>query len=376
MAGDTAQERTEAATPKRLHEAREKGQVARSRELSTLAVLLVSGAAMLVTGDIAVEAMMSIMREQFSLTITDIENSDEIVSRYIESSTVALLGILPFLAIVFLVAILAPMAVGGWIFSVQAFSIKFEKLNPLKGVKRMFSMKSVIELVKAILKFSIVMSVSILILYSNLNEMFAVGSMDAHMAIAKITSMLVWSFIIISSSMIIIALIDVPFQIWDHSKQLKMTHQEIKEEFKQTDGNPEQKRNIKERQRDMSQRRMMEEIPKADVIITNPSHYSVALRYDQDNMSAPIVVAKGRDLIAFQIRKVAAAHDIPVVAAPPLSRALYHSTELNQEIPAGLFMTVAQILAYIYRLKNGIESDEKEGSFQDMDIPEDYRRDD
>ena len=198
--------------------------------------------------------------------------------------------------------------------------------------------------------------------------------MEVSPAISKTASMLIWSFVVISSSMIVIALIDVPFQLWDHNRQLKMTRQEVKEEYKQTDGNPELKRHLRERQREISRRRMMEKVPKADVIITNPTHYSVALKYDQNTMSAPIVVAKGRDLIAYQIRNIANANNVPIVSAPPLSRALYHSTEIDHEIPSGLFMAVAQVLAYIYRLKNNIEIIDKP-EFEDIEIPNEFVRD-
>jgi len=375
MAGDNGQERTEQATPKRLQEAREKGQISRSRELSTMAVLMTSAAAMILTGESAVYKLMAIMHTQFDLTIADIKDTVNILDKCMELFSQALLAILPFILIVFVSSILSPNAVGGWVFSVQSFAFKIEKLDPIKGISRLFSMKSLVELIKALLKFLIVLAVSIAILYGNINDIFAVGNMDVNVAISEITSMLVWSFMIISSSMIVIALIDVPFQIWDHSRQLKMTRQEVKEEYKQTDGNPELKRHLKERQRELAQRRMMEEVPKADVIITNPTHYSVALRYDQDSMSAPVVVAKGKDLIAFQIRNIAKVNDVPIISSPPLSRALYHSTDLQQEIPAGLFMAVAQVLAFIYRLKNGVDNDISEESLVDIEIPDDLRKD-
>lgn len=374
MAADSGQERTEQATPKRQHEAREKGQIARSRELSTMAVLLASGAAFLFTGESTASAILAIMREQFSITSLDIHHVDTLNTVFMDRVIEALWAILPFVAIVFFISIASPTLVGGWIFSTKSFSFKLEKLDPIKGMSRIFSVKSLVELVKAMLKFTIVLAVSILILYSNINEIFSVGGMDVNIAISKITSLLVWSFMIISSSMIVIALIDVPFQIWDHSRQMKMTKHEIKEESKQTEGNPESKRHLRERQREVSQRRMMEQVPKADVIITNPTHYSVALKYDQDNMAAPIVVAKGKDLIAFQIRNIARSNDVPIVSAPPLSRALFYSTDLNEQIPSGLFVAVAQVLAFIFQLKNH-ERLKEDLSVDDLDIPEEYRRD-
>lgn len=374
MAGDNGQERTEEATPKRLQEAREKGQIARSRELSTMAVLMVSALAILVTGEDTVNSLLSIMRDQFDLRQVDLKSVSVITDRLQTESISALLAILPFVLLVIAAAVISPLAVGGWIFSVESFSFKLEKLDPIKGIARIFSLKSLIELVKALLKFVLVLSVSAAILYANINEIFSVGNRDIDVAVNDTASMLIWSFIIISSSMIVIAIVDVPFQIWDHARQLKMTRQEIKEEYKQTDGNPELKRHLRERQREISQRRMMEKIPGADVIITNPSHYSVALRYDQDTMRAPKVVAKGKDLIAFQIRNIAGANDVPIVSAPPLSRALYYSTELDNEIPSGLFLAVAQVLAYVYRLKNNIDTLARP-EFDNMEIPDEFRRD-
>ena len=374
MAGDNGQERTEEATPKRLQDARQKGQIARSRELSTMAVLMMSAAALLITGDDTIKSLMAIMHSEFNLQNIDLKSTTLLTDRLKLQFTDAMLALAPFAGLVVIAAILSPTAVGGWIFSVESFSFKFEKLDPIKGMSRIFSLKSLIELVKALLKFILVLSVSMAILYGNLNDIFSVGNMSIGPAVSKTASMLIWSFIIISSSMVVIALIDVPFQLWDHNRQLKMTRQEVKEEYKQTDGSPEVKRFLRERQREISRRRMMEQVPKADVIITNPTHYSVALKYDQDTMSAPVVVAKGRDLIAFQIRNIASANDVPIVSAPPLSRALYYSTELDHEIPSGLFLAVAQVLAYIYRLKNHIEI--QDGSkFDDMAIPEEYRRD-
>jgi len=374
MAGDSGQERTEEATPKRLQEARQKGQIARSRELSTMAVLMMSAAAILLTGDDTINSLMEIMRGQFDLQHVDLKSTTVLTDRLQLQTSDAMMAMAPFAGLVLIAALLSPTVVGGWIFSVESFSFKLEKLDPIKGMSRIFSLKSLIELIKALLKFILVLSVSMAILYGNLGDIFSVGNMDIEPAISKTSSMLIWSFVIISSSMIVIALIDVPFQLWDHNRQLKMTRQEVKEEYKQTDGNPEIKRHLRERQREISSRRMMEQVPKADVIITNPTHYSVALRYDQKTMSAPIVVAKGRDLIAFQIRNIANANDVPIVSAPPLSRALYYSTDIDHEIPSGLFMAVAQVLAYIYRLKNNIVIKDKP-EFENMEIPDEYKRD-
>ncbi len=170
-------------------------------------------------------------------------------------------------------------------------------------------------------------------------------------AIARGLSMLGWAAVILTSTLIVLALFDVPFQLWDHKRQLKMTQQEVRDELKETEGRPEVRGRIRQLQREMAQRRMMEEVPKADVIVTNPTHFAVALRYDADRMRAPIVVAKGADLVAANIRRVGREHDVPLVEAPLLARAIYFSTELEAPIPAGLYLAVAQLLAYVFQLK-------------------------
>ena len=372
MAEESFQERTEQATPKRRQEAKEKGQVPRSRELSTMAVLLASGTAFVLLGPHISQAMQGIMMDSFVLHREDIFDPEQVVSTMLSMFQNALLALLPFFVAIIVVAVLSPMAIGGWVYSIEAVMFKWEKIDPIRGIKRIFSARSLMELLKALFKFLVVLSVSIALIWHNLDYMYLIGKNDPILSITNLSKILIWAFLLISATMIFIALIDVPFQLWDYNKNLKMTRQEVREELKQTDGHPELKRYLKQRQREISTRRMMQEVPKADVIITNPTHYAVALRYDQNRMDAPVVVAKGRDLIAFQIRNIARVNNVPVLSAPPLSRALYFSTELGQKIPDGLFLAVAQVLAFIYQIRRNRRILDDEYSLEDLPIPQEY----
>ena len=255
-----------------------------------------------------------------------------------------------FFLFVYVAAAFSPVAIGGFSFSTSAMNFKGNRLSPAKGFKRMFGATAAMELIKSIAKFALVGVFSWMILSGIFDELLTLGMETIEQALPHGLKLVSYAFIGISSSLLIIAAIDIPFQLWNHSKQLKMTKQEIKDEFKDTEGKPEVKSKIRQQQREMSQRRMMAEVPNADVIITNPEHYSVALKYEDFGKKAPVVVAKGLDRIALKIREIAVAHNVTIVAAPPLARSIYHTTELNEEIPSGLYLAVAQVLAFVYRL--------------------------
>lgn len=376
MAEDAAQERTEQPTQKKLNEAREKGQVARSRELTTMAVLLAASGSMLLLGGHFVGGLGSMMRGVFGAYSASAERPEYLWNVFLDALTQTVVVFVPFFALVTVVALLSPMVLSGWTFSTAAMSFKWEKLDPIKGLSKIFAWRGVIELIKALLKFMVVLAVALSLLWNNYDRVVAIGTESLRGALAGAGQTLAWAFLIISSSTIVIALVDVPFQLWDYSRQLRMTRQEIREEFKDTDGNPEVKRKTREIQQEMARRRMMAEVPKADVVITNPTHFAVALKYNALKMSAPIVVAKGRDLVAAHIRDVAVESKVPIVCAPPLSRALYYSTDLNHEIPSGLFLAVAQVLAYAYQLKRrSHRGPTEESTMDDLPIPDDLRRD-
>lgn len=376
MAEKPAQERTEQATPKRLQQAREKGQIARSRELTTAVVLLTSAAGLFLIGSGMISGMLEVMRDGFQSPRADIMDPSAMLLKLEQAIASSLLYMLPFFAVVCAAALLAPMALGGWSFSTQAMAFKWDKLDPVKGMGRVFSARGLVELVKALAKFALVLAVVLTFLWFNVDAILGLGSQSVEPGLTHAGEILLWAFLFLSASLIVIAAVDVPFQLWDHQRQLRMTRQEIRDEFRETDGSPEMKRKVREVRMELARRRMMQDLPQADVVITNPTHYAVALRYDQSKMSAPVVIAKGKDLIAMQIRTVALSHGIPIVSAPPLARAIYHSTELQQRIPTGLFLAVAQVLAYAYQLRRKPRHRRApEKTFRDVPIPDDLRVD-
>jgi len=348
---EDGQERSEQATPKRQEEARKKGQVPRSREMTTMAMLLMAALCMSLMGGHMIERLGAVLQLGLQVERAKLFDTFALIEILGQAVFQGFLLIFPFLLVMLVTALIAPVALGGWSFSAEALSFKAEKLNPLKGLKRIFAARGIVELVKALAKFLLIGSIGAGLLWHFLPELMGLGREAVEHGLAHAGSILSTSFVVLSASLLLIAAIDVPFQLWDHAKNLKMTRQEVRDEHKDTDGKPEVKSRLRAMQREVAQRRMMEEIPKADVIITNPTHYAVALRYDTENMSAPVVVAKGVELIASQIRTVAVANNVPLFEAPPLARALYYSAEINQEIPAGLYLAVAQILAYLFQLK-------------------------
>jgi flagellar biosynthetic protein FlhB len=257
----------------------------------------------------------------------------------------------PVLGIICLAAILAPLVLGGWSFSTEALMPQFSRLNPLEGVKRMFSMRAVIELVKTLAKFGIVGLVAVFVLWNDVTTLLNLGQEPLHQAIAHTISLSGKALIAITSGLLIIAGIDVPYQLYTYAKQLKMSRQEIREEHKESEGSPEVKGRIRQLQQQMARQRMMQDVPKADVIVTNPTHFAVALRYDEGRMRAPIVVAKGADLIAARIREIAAENNVPIFEAPPLARVLYKNVDIGGEIPSAVYQAVAQVLTYVFQLR-------------------------
>ncbi len=378
MAEETGQEKTEEPTAKRLKDAREKGDIPRSRELSATALLLASAASALLFGDQVAGSMIDIMSESFTLDRQDMFDPSRMFVHLGEALYEGFSSLWGFYLLTLLAALLSPIALGGWNFSGQALQPKGSRINPLSGIKRMFSLKALIELVKGLAKFLLVGSFAIMVLWLDQPDLIALAREAVEPAIAHSLQILGWSFLVMSLSLIIISLIDVPFQLYDYNKKLKMTLQEIKDEMKNTEGKPEVKGRIRQLQREIAQRKMMSEVPEADVVITNPTHYAVALKYDQQGGGAPRVIAKGADFVALKIREVAEEHDVPLLSAPPLARALYHATEIGDEIPAGLYQSVAQVLAYVFQLKRykqRLEEAPVPLRNEDLDIPQEYRRD-
>ncbi|MET1254777.1 flagellar biosynthesis protein FlhB [Aliikangiella maris] len=376
MAESQAGERSEQATPKRLKEAREKGQVARSRELTT-ALLLITASILLYSFSASIGAgFAKVARQAFTPSRDHIFTDKLMLSAIAELLFEAMIAVAPLFLILFAIALLTPMLTGGMSFSFKAISPQASRMSVLKGFKRMFGLHALIELLKALAKVSVVFIVGYLVLAQIYPQLIELGAGSVNAGIGQAMDLVARSFFLVSLSLLLIALIDVPYQIWNHARQLKMTKQEIKDEYKETEGKPEVKGRIRQTQREMAQRRMMDAIPDADVVVTNPEHYSVAIKYDAMRSSAPVVVAKGVDIIAMQIRKVAIANDVPIMAAPPLARAIYHTTEIDQEVPQGLYLAVAQVLAYIFQMRSFSEGKSaKPKPLKDLPIPDDLQFD-
>lgn len=351
MAEHDAGEKTEAATPKRKQDARKKGQVVRSKEWVTATIMIGGALFMMLFGGHVGREMERITRDVIRSAGEGIDTPRLMLATLSEAGLDATLALLPFLVGLFAISLFAPIVVGGATFSTEAMMPKWSRLSPASGFKRMFGIQALVELLKAIGKFFIVAGVAALTLWTFFDEFLTLGRGDVHATISGGMFLLMQTFLLISISLLLIVAIDLPYQIWHYAKELRMSKQEVKDEYKEMEGKPEVKGRIRRLQRELAQRRMMEEIPKADVVITNPTHFAVALKYDAERPGAPRVVAKGADLIALQIRRVADANQVYVVEAPPLARALYHTTELDREIPEGLFLAVAQVLAYVYSIR-------------------------
>jgi flagellar biosynthetic protein FlhB len=372
---DSGQERTEEPTGKRLQESRDKGQVARSRELNTLAVVMVAAVGLLTLGPAMVQKLMNIMSFNFSIEREALYSSDSMGLHLFASVGEGLQVLGPLFFLLLVASIVGPVLLGGWLFSIKSLAPKFERMNPLAGLKRMFSLKALVELLKALGKFLVVLGAALLVLHLRTEDLLSMGQESLQSAIVHCAWVLASSLIILSASLILIAAVDVPFQLWDHKQKLRMTKQEVKDEFKDSEGKPEVKGRIRQLQREMAERRMMDKVPRADVVITNPTHFAVALKYDPLATGAPGLLAKGADLVAQRIREVASENQIVVLESAPLARAVFYSTELDREIPAGLYLAVAQVLAYVFQLRQFRAGQGKRpGPMPEPPIPDDLKR--
>ncbi|MGM0553452.1 MAG: flagellar biosynthesis protein FlhB [Pseudomonadota bacterium] len=366
---ENGQEKTEDPTPKRLRESREKGQVPRSRELSTFLVLMAAGSFLLMFGPNMGAQLAEQMSNRFEFERDLIYDSSLLLPYLSNEIFRTLRTLLPLFGVLIVAAVTAPVVIGGANFSWKAAAPKMSKLDPLKGLKRIFSWQGLMEFGKTFAKFVLVASVAVAVLGTFSGRLLMLGYEPVHQGIIHAARLVLGTFMAVSAALIVVAAIDAPFQMWNHQKQLRMTRQEVKDEYKETDGKPEVKQKVRQMQQEMAQRRMMEEVPKADVVITNPTHYAVAIVYEASRMAAPRVVAKGVDQVAANIRAVADEHRVIRVEAPRVARAIYFTTDLNQEIPNGLFVAVARILAYVYQLKRADQEVEMPG---DLPVPEDY----
>ncbi len=351
MAEESSGERSEEPTGSRLEQAREKGQIARSKELGTAAVLISAACGFYMLGPSLATSLTRVFETVFTMDRAQIFDTEEMFNVWGVVASEIAWPMAKIMLLIVVVAFIGNVALGGMNFSTQAMMPKASKMSPAAGLKRMFGVQAVVELTKGIAKFSVVAFSAYLLLSFYFNEILLLSSDHLPGNVYHALDLLVWMFILLCCSILLIVVIDVPFQLWNHNKQLKMTKQEVKDEYKDTEGKPEVKGRVRQMQRELAQRRMMSEVPNADVIVVNPEHFAVAIKYDVQRSVAPFVVAKGVDDVAFKIREIARAHNVTIVSAPPLARAIYHTTKLDQQIPEGLFTAVAQILAYVFQLR-------------------------
>lgn len=352
MAEESDLEKTEPASQRRIDQAREDGQVPQSRELSTFLVLFIGVLAMWVTSGWLTQRMTSLMRDGLSFGHAQAFNQEAMYETLTRLSSNALIALAPFFVVMLIAAVASPVLLGGLVFSSKAFAMDLTRLSPLSGIKRIISLHGLAELVKGFLKSALIGAVAFWVLRGYRYEILGLMSSPLEVGLAQFGHMLLVASLTVVASLAIVAGIDVPFQLWQYYDRLKMTKEEAKQEHKEQEGDPQIKGQIRARQREMAKRRMMSAVPKADVVVTNPTHYAVALKYEAGNMGAPTVVAKGADLVAQVIRELAMEHKVPLLEAPPLARALFHHTKEGDQIPAALYTAVAEVMAYVYQLNH------------------------
>ena len=337
---ESSEEKTEEPTSRRLQKAREEGQVARSPELPAAAVTIAALAMILITGNMLISKLAEAFSSGFNFDRKLVHSSNLLPAIFAHELLDSFLLIAPLLLLTAAVAIASSGATGGFLFEMGSVAPKFSKINPLNGFKRMFGVKAAVELGKALLKFTLVSGAVAWVLIDNVGTLNKISRMALEPGLSVAGE----------CSLAVIALIDVPFQRWQFNKQMRMTKQEVKDEMKDMEGRPEIKAQIRRRQREMSNARMMDGVKNADVVITNPEHFAVALAYDPNGDSAPILLAKGADAVAARIREEAQKHGVEIFQAAPLARALYFTTEVNHQVPEDLYYAVAQVIAYVFNL--------------------------
>lgn len=352
MSGDSDAEKTEDASPRRLQKAREEGDIPRSRELATFAVLMTAGAGLWITGGSLIGRLESALASGLTLDREQVYNPTVLIERITNDVGGVLLACLPLAFAIMLVALAAPMLIGGFNFSSKAFMPNFMKLNPLTGIGNMVSTNSLIELLKAIAKTLVVGAVAWIVIRSETDAVLGLAVEPLGTSTGHLGDLIARTFLYIVGALGVIALIDGPYQIWHYNNKHKMTRQEMIQESKESDGNPQIKGKIRQMQRQMARNRMMQNVPTADVVVTNPTHYAVALKYTDGQAGAPRVVAKGVDEVAAKIRELARENKVALLEAPALARALYKHTEIDDEIPETLYSAVAEVLAYVFQVRN------------------------
>jgi len=346
-----AESRTEQATPRRLEKAREEGSVVRAHAVAGVAVLLAGAFVLMVGGARLVNLLESCVRSGLSLAPEAMREPGRMLDAASEIFRPGLALLTPFLLLMAAVAFVADLAIGGWFFSTKPLKPDFSRIDPMKGLGRLFSGAAGAEIVKALGKTAVVGGVAYWLVKSRLPNFVQVAAETWPFAAHHVAALSLNLLLVLAVALAAVTVLEVPYQVWSFRNRLKMSRQDIRDEQKETDGSPQTRRRIRGLRQKMARARMITEVPKADVVIVNPEHYAAALKYDEAKMRAPRLVAKGSGLIALRIREVAAEHDVPIVEAPPLTRALYRYVELGDEIPTGLYGAVAEVLAYVYGLR-------------------------
>jgi flagellar biosynthetic protein FlhB len=344
-------ERTEDPSQRRLQEARERGQIPRSRELTNFATMIGGSAALVAIGGSLTARLSQMMRKGLSIDASTLRNTDSMAASLGDAGVSAVLALLPVFGALVALVLLASVLLGGWNFSPRAMTPDFSRLSPMAGLQRLFGLRGLTELGKALLKCLVVGGVCAGIVAWIFGDVLSLARMAPRAAVGRGAGLLSWAFVWLCASLALVAMVDVPLQLFQFKRALRMTRQELRDESKEMDGRPETKQRIRQMQQTLARRRMMHKVPTADVVIVNPTHFAVALKYDPMKMRAPRVLAKGVDMVAQNIRRIAEEHRVPLFESPKLARALYRSTDLNKEIPAGLYVAVAQVLSYIFRLR-------------------------
>lgn len=347
---DDSQEKTEEPTERKISKAREEGQIARSQEVAIAASVIIVAAYLFVFGIQIFGRLSDVMIDLYTFDAALLSDQNRILTALYVSIEKGLVAILPLMAFALLTVLAFSGLVGGYNFSFKAVAPKLNKLNPLTGLKRIFSMRSIVELLKALLKFLLVGGIAFLLIAESVDDFAEISLMSLRPGLSSSAEIIAAAFFVVACGLIVIAAIDAPYQIYQHAQKLKMSLKEVKDERKETDGSPEVKQKIREKQRQASFARMMEAVADADVVITNPEHFAIALSYDPTAEEPPKVVAKGADLVALRIKERSKEEGVPLFESPMLARALYFTTELDQFIPEPLFEAVAQVIAYIFNL--------------------------
>lgn len=369
-------DKTEDPTEKHKREAREQGQIPRSKDLNTFVVMMAGVCALLMFGGGVASMMMDVMKHSLSLPREAIMDTSQMGIYALSAARDAVTAVWPLMIILLLAALIGPIGLGGWLFSTKSMAPKFSRMNPLSGLKRMFTINSSIELVKSLAKFGVTLAVALHVLQKDRNDLLSIAHEPLERAMLHSIQVIGWSAFYMTLGLLIIVAVDVPLQIYQGRKKLMMSKQEIKDEYKASEGKPEVKGRIRQMQREVAQRRMMANVPNADVVITNPTHFAVALKYDAEQGSAPVLLAKGTDMSALKIREIANEHRIQVMESPELARAIYYSTEADQQIPAGLYLAVAQVLAYVYQIRQYRAGQGKRPEPpKSVPVPDDLKRD-